>query len=115
MERLADTRKFALKEDDLKMTKDDIDSMIEGLIIRSRKSNITKWGILYRTTLTGFKGFMKIMPAKTLEMIWSDILRFFNLLLIRNQMEKEKQDLGDRSPLEVTFAKLKDDIKKGNW
>ncbi len=30
-------------------------------------------------------------------------------------MEKEKKDLGDRSPLEVTFAKLKDDIKKGNW
>lgn len=106
------SKEFALKEDELKMSKQDVKDMISGLIIRSKRGNDSKWGILYRTTLTGFKGFMEIMPEKTLEMIWSDILKFFNLLLIRNKMEMEKKT---NVTLETIFSKLKEDIKNGNW
>ena len=106
------TKDFALKEDELRMTKEDVKDMIEGLIIRSKRSNFTKWGVMYRTTLRGFKGFMEIIPEHTLEQIWSDILRFFNLLIIRNKMEIEK---GNSVTLETIFSTLKDDIKKGNW
>ncbi len=112
---LENTKKYALAEDELKISRKDIEEMLDGLIQRSRKLNKQKWGTLYRTTLIGFKGFMKIMPTTTLEAVWSDIIRFFNVLQIRNKMEMEKGNLGDESPLQRTFAQLKKDIAEGNW
>ena len=105
------SKDFALKEDELRMSKQDVKDMIEGLIIRS-KNNESKWGMMYRNTLRGFKGFMEIIPEKTLSNIWSDILQFFNLLIIRNKIEMEK---GNNVTLETIFSNLKEDIKNGNW
>ena len=101
--------------------------MLDGLIIRNRRRQSEKedggklvdkfFGATYRSAIRGFKGLAEIMPDNILIEVWSDVLKFFNMLIIRNAIEQEKAELqdGDISPLAITFSKCKDDIKKGNW
>ena len=119
-----DTTDLALKEDEMNLTKQDVEDMIDGLIKRSKRNSDaakkrgekkTPWAAMYRSSLRGFKGVLTFTPEKAVVMVWSDILRFFNLLIIRNTMEKEKGVLGNKSPLQRTFSKLVQDMKEGNW
>lgn len=121
---MIDTKEFALNEDEMHISKQDVEDMIDGLIKRSKRNSDeakkrgekkTPWAALYRSSLRGFKGVLSFTPEKAVVMVWSDILRFFNMLIIRNTMEKEKGDLGGKSPLQRTFAKLVQDMKEGNW
>ena len=121
---MIDTKDLALKEDEMHISKEDVHDMIEGLIKRSKRNSDaakkrgekkSKWAAVYRSSLRGFKGVLAITPEKAVVMVWSDILRFFNMLIIRNAMEKEKGILGGKSPLQRTFQKLVQDMKEGNW
>ena len=112
---MIDTRDLALKEDELVMTKQDVLDMIDGLIKRSKRGKKNIWSIPYRATLIGFKATIDLMPHQVVQMFWSDILKFFQTLITYNAMEKEKEVLGDKSPLQKTFYKLKQDVKDGNW
>ncbi len=112
---MIDTTDIALKEDELVMTKQDVLDMINGLIKRSKRGKKNIWSIPYRATLIGFKTTIDIMPHQVVQMFWSDILKFFQALITYNAMEKEKKTLGDKSPLQKTFYKLKQDVKDGNW
>jgi len=120
----SDTRDFALKEDELKMTKQDVMDMLGGLIKRSKRNEQKakdngekpqKFGALYRSCIRGFKGLMEFTPQRVVENVWSDVLRFFNLLITRNTMAREQAALGDASPLKNIFSQLKEDVKEGNW
>ena len=112
---MIDTTDIALKEDELVMTKQDVLDMINGLIKRSKRGKKNIWSLPYRATLIGFKTTIEIMPHQVVQMFWSDILKFFQTLITYNAMEKEKKELGDKSPLQKTFYKLKQDVKDGNW
>ena len=111
---MIDTTDIALKEDELVMTKQDVLDMINGLIKRSKRGKKNIWSLPYRATLIGFKTTIEIMPHQVVQMFWSDILKFFQTLITYNAMEKEKKELGDKSPLQKTFYKLKQDVKDGN-
>ena len=112
---MTDPKDIALKEDELVITKQDVMDMINGLIKRSKRGKKNIWSIPYRATLIGFKTTIEIMPHQVVQMFWSDILKFFQTLITYNAMEKEKKELGDKSPLQKTFYKLKQDVKDGNW
>jgi|GEM_PF-3771819 len=119
-----DTKDFALKEDELKMTKQDVMDMLGGLIKRSKRNEKIakdkgekpqKFGALYRSCIRGFKGLMEFTPQGVVENVWSDVLKFFNLLITRNTMARETEVLGKKSPLQHIFSQLKEDVKEGNW
>jgi len=120
---MSDTKKEALDLETLHITKQDVLDMMDGLIIRSKKNEKKKgrlankvFGAAYRSAIRGFKGVAEMMPSSILEEVWTDICKFFNLLIIRNKMEQEKKEYGDDcTPLERVFDSLKKDIKEGNW
>ena len=120
---MSDTKKEALDLETLHITKSDVMDMLDGLIIRSKRNQKKKgklanavFGAAYRSSIRGFKGLAEVMPDSILEEVWTDICRFFNLLIIRNTMEQERKDSGlDVTPLEAVFDSLKKDIKEGNW
>ena len=117
------TRKEAINLENLHITKEDVMDMLDGMIIRSKKNQMKKgklankvFGATYRSAIRGFKELTHLMPHLILEECWADICRFFNLLIIRNTMEQERENYnGKDSPLERVFDSLKKDIKEGNW
>ncbi len=110
-----DTRKIALKEDDMELSKQDVIDMIRGLVIRSKRGKQNLWSKAYRGTLHGLRATMEMVPEKIVKMMWNDILRFFNHLITYNTLLKEEKELGNESPLKKTFSKLKQEVKEGNW
>ena len=118
----------ALNEDELHISKQDVIDMIQGLILRSRKNSEKAkskglksaiFAKMYRDVLIGFKTVVRATPHQPIEAMWSDILKFFNVLIIRNKMAQEMKQVYDgslkQSPLQITFASLVKDVKEGNW
>ena len=112
---MTDPKDIALKEDELVMTKQDVLDMFGGLIKRSKRGKKNIWTVPYRATLIGFRTTIEVMPHQIVQMYWSNILKFFNGIIVFNAIQKEKKELGDESPLQKTFANLKQKIKDGDW
>ncbi len=107
---MTDTRKLALKQDELILTKQDVLDMFDGLIKRWKKNE--KANFLVIQSIRGIKLWILATPEGVVRFIWNDILKFFNKIILYNEVLKDR---GEKNPMLKSFERVKAEIKEGNF
>lgn len=105
-------RELALKQDNLVLTKKDVIEMFDGLVKRWKRYPNSTLNKICIATIIGFKTGIKMTPENVVQLIWTDILKFFNKILMYNQSVK---GLDDDEYMKLMFTKIKNEIKEGNF
>ena len=88
--------------DDLVLTKQDVLSLLDDIESRWKDNKKSNWKLIL--SIQGMKAYISLSSEETIKAVWSEIVKGFNELLMKNSLAIAK---GNNESWAETFEKIK--------